>query len=1602
MIKTLLKFRNPDATLDLNTQFSEFFKKGLVSGGALQTVFPNSQPQVTVSPFKLIGQDGMVVIETSEITTFTLPTNQTSLIVFRSEYVPNDEPIYGFETLEISAYNALSPNDKQKRVIFGAITTAGLSDEPTINLDLRDVIDPVGRNILRGKVETAAQLPATNNRIGDAYLVESGVPDTNNGLYIWKGVSGWVNITDALSLSSIIQQHRSNLFANEVHLTNSQADAALGSFGAPSDSNRYVTSQDPRVPTQDENDALVGYSQTQPEETPSAGNPYITAAYSLAEPMSIQINGIGGLIHLPLAQGPIFVGLGGTGTANQYFGIYDATEEREYVNSLGEPVKITGVFKDIAGTTPLNPSSETTVINSNGFWSESLYLGYSGSIDPSDTISLRYGRKFKFPNLNRGMAIKPGPRSAVTGEVLKRLSDISGRLFDDPIQTGETNVELRQSQLSTRRYLNTTTSSDMIVPGTAFPRLREISDIAADFPLLTGEIVEFNTLANYEVRWSALDVAAFDLTHTEDMPVVAVIKYAVGTTLPAISPGWTFIDDIGQEFRILAYNGTDSILIYTGGSPVNTANANGNQSKILRNNNPRKLELLADHQTSMYREFFPIEGLVAAKDEFEALPPGGVQVGSYTPADNFSMIGTSVLPNQGRSGGAPRGRPLYYVSPKNTGLRNETRLLLIGNWTTLDDHPRQVLGNLSQGTAAVSYTGRLNSITLYTQVRSGMPFGFRVFVDGAYNHTASQFLTNAEAQPGLTPSDVIKNLRGDNEKTMMPLYFSDLGITDSNIHTVQIEITQVGVSNPDEDFPLYGVEVFYNGSLEAQGRSFTQTDFISIGSEASVSNPITSAIRGSKVVRYIDRSTKTRQTATHSLPGVFSTAVNMLSTETQVSDASLAQQCNVGDILLFTNRSTTVSDAINFVYRRVTAVNRANGTVTINQTLGFNLSSPSRVELVCRVPSAPTGTPALGAPKDLSSTEYARFMVSDWSVGLSRDVAALSTASADSRVTVLDDGSTSLLVKDCRRVSTGLEGVKEAIRLETAGAYMVVTGWGTRMDVLFCGAGGTSSTVDIEIDGLHTYSITVPNDGQVRHSLFFSGNPQTHTVKISNASVPATVSIGQWIFHTVASPVVQGTGVSEFEIPRNATAANSNFFDFAPTSVTNPLLVSPSGLRLVDITKMAARFYEGTTGTLDWEVTQDFQINPVFGYYLKTDRTTAIMDVKLVGRHVELYFMAGPNHGIVQLFVNGLVASSSNFPKTFGPGYDSSTGRVDLYSATPKMIRIVLTDLTMKEQFIRVQNTGTKNPLSSANNLTVFMVAENPGTFALQRRNNEDKQINRLHVDSFRDLRQFLSLTTEQVGLITTSQDDEVVEEDVQLGYLNSCFAMSDGSGVAQNCTVSVVGGVTVVDVGFSFTPAVTPSFTTGDLDVYVDGMLIPRRVVGTTQDSWYEEDLIQGGRLKMWANLSGAPLSIEIRKRGGTVDVSQTNTGRLAVGLGIIVGSTSQVEQGIANYDNLTNAITEALEGSKITVLSGVNTTETILLDKRLTIEGQGYDSRINGTFTFLSTADFATVRGLYVNQLIFQSGAVGIQAVDCFWDTNPIDPNTAGSNRVTGMSTV
>ena len=630
MLRTLLHFRNFDSTQDLNDQLSGFFKRGIIAGGDVVPV-PGILA-VDITPFKLIGQDGMVVLETSVVNRLIVSANRTNVIVYKSHYIPNADAIVGFEVLEYSAYQARL--DIAYLTVFAIITLGvGATEVFSYEIDYthRDILDPVQRLIIRASITSPVDLPSFNNRPGDGYLITNGAGDTPE-LHVWNGTD-WINITDSLTIASILNAHRNNLYPNEIHLTNAQALAVLGTYGTPGSlmlsplsinigtgvitlpsapnpvlavaqpiqfsttgalptglvagviyyaiplspltfkvaitasnaalaiaiplfgvqsgvhtltitGNQYVTSSDPRVPTVDESAALAGIPGI-----PSVNNPYVTSTFSIAEPSSTTFLSGATSLTLTLNDGPIFVGLGTIASVLQYIRLYHTTASREFVNLDGGAITITGVFKDALHTQPLFPAIEAAVVIDKGFYSGVLYLTISGPVSQSGRIV--YGKRKQLwdiptptDSLNKGAMLLPQPSAAeISQELLVRLKAISGRLFDDPMQIGESNVELKNSIGNVGQYFKqlriTPHLSDLTrikISGSDSTSLDSVTvsqTLDNLFLKFTGCEIKFTGAGSVGTVYAS-DGTTVLLTFTAVIPVLGQFRYYSINLLPSV------------------------------------------------------------------------------------------------------------------------------------------------------------------------------------------------------------------------------------------------------------------------------------------------------------------------------------------------------------------------------------------------------------------------------------------------------------------------------------------------------------------------------------------------------------------------------------------------------------------------------------------------------------------------------------------------------------------------------------------------------------------------------------------------------------------------------------------------------------------------------------------------------------------------------------------------------------------------------------------------------------------------------------------------------------------------------------------------------------
>jgi hypothetical protein len=445
-LRPLLQFQNPDSTRDLN-ETNLVFNKGVFSGGQVVAGTVADGLAVRLEAFATVGNDGMLVHET-ELTTLSVIDGVRNFIVLRSIYKDNAEPTVQVESLSEAAY--LGDGEIAFLIVFAVVDVPLLSTFITQNMiefQEADIVDTLGRLSLRGTITNSGNLPSgvlNTNRAGDFYIVSSGESDIPE-MYVWNGTN-WENITQTTVLSNLLDEHIANLSDNAKHLTNQEKEAAAGTTGTPSSSNKYVTELDPRVPQQSENDGMTGdptiLSGTVNEEAagyyggePGPDNQFTVNSKIFAVPDEKAFTSLA-VIELLESDGPIYVGKDGGFTAQKWFNVFDEdttgeNRDKELINSQGRPVRVTGVFTEASLTNELNTLSAS--VDDLGFWRRfdlqgtlggPLYLQLSdGDVDGQADVNFRigYGRRTTMQDLLPQAFIERGPQF---GQIDSRMNQV--------------------------------------------------------------------------------------------------------------------------------------------------------------------------------------------------------------------------------------------------------------------------------------------------------------------------------------------------------------------------------------------------------------------------------------------------------------------------------------------------------------------------------------------------------------------------------------------------------------------------------------------------------------------------------------------------------------------------------------------------------------------------------------------------------------------------------------------------------------------------------------------------------------------------------------------------------------------------------------------------------------------------------------------------------------------------------------------------------------------------------------------------------------------------------------------------------------------------
>lgn len=572
MIKHSLKYRNVDSTADINSRLSKLVQPGIITGGELLPV--PGQLKYDIQPWKLVSSSGMVVEETGDVYRFAVPPGQTTIAAVRVAYQANDVPIVAYTILEEAAFGSL-PNQSEY-LIFAALkvpSSASIALSSYVEYDVKTSVDSIGRDYFRGQFSTSSALPnSKDSRPSDWAIINDGV----NAPSIWIfGGSTWINVTNVISLSSDLGLHRLNHFANEKHLTDNEKLAVVGSSGtAVGNTNKLVDAADPRLPTQNENNALTGSNGS-----PSATNPFITSSHPIALPTekSYLITPPVTSVKMESVDGPFYVGNGGLSSAERYFSVYVLDGNREFLTVGGNRIAI-DLYTDAGMTTPLIPATNPNV--EHGFYTGSLWVGFSTIVDAQFTIL--YGKKSTVGSISAGGLLNRTPADAqISSDTIKTVENIKGAKWDTPLLNREQNVNLWQSLLSTRQYLSSALNTDYVL--TDVEKVNSIPEYQGKFIKNNGIPVEFS----YE------NSPAVTFTYN---PISGAVTYASVFDLTGVVPGDIFYDGNATEFVVISVGpGVRTISILTRDnlipSTINTSLSSPLAGSISRDHNPLGINL---------------------------------------------------------------------------------------------------------------------------------------------------------------------------------------------------------------------------------------------------------------------------------------------------------------------------------------------------------------------------------------------------------------------------------------------------------------------------------------------------------------------------------------------------------------------------------------------------------------------------------------------------------------------------------------------------------------------------------------------------------------------------------------------------------------------------------------------------------------------------------------------------------------------------------------------------------------------------------------------------------------------------------------------------
>jgi hypothetical protein len=1334
-LRTLLKFRNLDLTKDINDRFTRLFVPGVFDGGLIEPVSGQLYVEI-VAPWKLVSKEGMVVEETSTNTRLAITTGQTTVVAVKVVYVQNNDPIIEARAIELTAFNMLV--DKDYYVVFAHIV---VPPEATLILDSyiqyanRDIVDKLGRSPLRGHVASVSDLPSAKDNIqGDIYIIADGAGGIPH-IYGWDG-DEWVILTDAATVTANLATHRQNLYDNEKHLTDNEKNALIGTsqyiYGLggtpPSATNPFVDNADTRLPTQNENNALLGT-----DGLPSDTNRYITEEYPWAIPEEKYTDTpVITDTHTILYQtnttnhewdGPFYVGKeDNIDPVLQYFKLYDPVLNREYTTSTTHPtypnavVSIIGVYIDADLNIPLNPGllMPNSGVDNDGFYTGDLYLKWDVTPDTDFIVLFAKRRTMKRLGVTPNF-YHPWPNAIirrrfndaqVPASVIKAIEDIKGRDFDDTPPISERNTNLRGNVIGTKEWIGCVFKTDNVVSN--FSEVENVPTFANDFYTNIG-IPQDYTFENIPI--SSISYS-YDLSTGEGTVTYGSVSVDLSSVVVNRD---VFIDGSLNEYKVVskntsnrtikiqkrngkvprAINTTTSLYgSFTSGSNVVTSvvpSTSGLVSNmavkgsgipsgtlIFSVDSPTQITLSNPATTTI-----PSSPFVAVPNTLvnNFYPRGSIKKDNNPRKINLATLDYLVgrkkilckeiqpVLNEFHP---TNGNVAYEITtPIRSATHREPRIRFYGGFKNRESGSRSRVVATNAGSILV--TGFFTDLGLLVDLKNSGP-SFTVKVDGDATGTV------------VTPSTTIAYTNGfNNELDLQQQHLLVAsGLSDLVPHTVEIV-----VSDASNDFIIHGFDLFrktVTDILMLSGRSFTQSDLYQKNSIQSGITLPRSGIginyvrsKGLISTRYVNRYSveSTQNTTMFDMDGADDTtcpkgavtnATPLFSPSTGLTKFSYYQANDIVKLIILDTSG-------NPYYEQILLISSiTSGTATFSTSLSTNgLVSPQA--LLVHVAST------TGDMYD-SLREFNRYSIADLGVKQSSDFAyLLNSGTAGNRLFTLDDGTTAVSAYNVKYVSTGIDGADIALNMVDNTSRFRIKAVASQLDILVVNTSSVAGAL-ISIDGSPTRTVSFSGNGLTKVTLWTNARYQSHEASITNAS--GLDIVGFIVYEPTHNVKIEGS-----------LLATQNVIANYDSSLSTDGSIIPTGSISVDPYRLGGVFVNSAGVGTEWTNAIDFAMNQAWGRYIWTSKVGSYFEYTFIGGGFEIEYLASSDRRYAEVYIDNVLATIGSFPTATFKGINSATGRVDMYEASLKRRKFGISGITFRLGVVKVLCTADKNPAST-------------------------------------------------------------------------------------------------------------------------------------------------------------------------------------------------------------------------------------------------------------------------------------------------------------------